>query len=327
MLEFAWPWAAAAIVLPLLSARLLPRYKGMDTSALRVLFFHALQIDAEKSLAKKRNWRLLIAAFAWCCLVLAACRPQWIAAPTMLPISGRDLMLAIDLSGSMDEVDMTTDGGRRSRLHIVKRVAGEFIAKRIGDRIGLILFGSRAHVYVPMTFDRQTVLRLLRETNTGLAGSRTAMGDAIALAIKHLRQIPAQSRVLILLSDGASNSGIKTEEALQWAQQAKIKIYTIGVGTSELAQNLANDPHEKTLQTIADLTGGRYFRARNEEELGVIYQLIDQLEPMPSQETEFKLRKELFFWPLIAAFTVILCYLLAQLLPDKEQWRAKAEQG
>lgn len=309
-LEFAWPWLAASAILPILAARFLPPSKTIDTPALRIPFFREIDIDGQKSPATKRNWRLLIAVFAWCCLVLAACRPQWVSEPASLPTSGRDLMLAIDLSASMDDTDMSSEANRRTRFQIVKQVAGDFIAKRPGDRIGLILFGSRAHVRVPLTFDRRTVLDLLRESNTGLAGPRTAIGDAIALAIKRLRRQPAASRVLILLSDGESNTGISTEEAIHWAAETAIKIYTIGVGMQIIPQNLAADANEETLQRIADATGGRYFRAQNESELEAIYQLIDRLEPMPFQEAEFRLRKELFYWPLAGAFAAISTLLL-----------------
>jgi len=197
-IEFAWPWLLAALPLPLL-ALLLPRAASATPAALRFPFYAALQTSLQSHTGQRSRLRLALATLAWLLLVLAAARPQLIGETVHLPISGRSLMLAVDISGSMQTEDMQINGRQLSRLTAVKLVAGEFIEQRKGDRIGLILFGDQAYLQAPLTFDRSTVRTLLDEAQIGLAGKRTAIGDAIGLAIKRLRKEPASNRVLILL--------------------------------------------------------------------------------------------------------------------------------
>ena len=214
--------------------------------------------------------RLGAAALAWLLLVAAAARPQNVGETVHLPVTGRSIMLAVDLSGSMQTPDMRSGGHAVSRLAAVKQVAGEFIKHRAGDRLGLILFGDEAYVQVPLTLDRDTVRTLLDEAQIGLAGTQTAIGDAIGLAIKRLRDEPIKNRVLILLTDGASNAGnIDPLKAADLAAQEGVRIYTIGVGAEEMVvpgpfgmpQVVHSDLDESALRAIAQKTGGRYFRA------------------------------------------------------------------
>ena len=184
---------------------------------------------------KSGNGHCFLAATAWCLLVLASCRPQWLGDPVEQAVSGRDLMLAVDLSGSMEEQDFIVNGKPVDRLTATKQVAGEFIKRRTGDRIGLILFGTRAYLQTPLTFDRQTVLTLLYESALGLAGENTAIGDAIGLAVKRLRKQSTESRVLILLTDGANTAGeVSPLKAADLAADENLKIYTIGIGADEM---------------------------------------------------------------------------------------------
>ena len=220
-------------------------------------------------------------------------------------------MLAIDISGSMSVEDMQLGNQNVDRLTVVKAVISDFVDRRQGDRVGLILFGSNAYLQAPLTFDLESVETLLIEAPVGIAGGKTAIGDAIGLAVKRLRPRPEGDRVLILLTDGASNVGAVTPlKAAELANAAEVRIHTVGVGADEmvvpgllglLGQRRVNpsaDLDEETLQTIADNTGGQYFRARNTQELAGIYALIDQLEPVEQDAEVFRPRKALFFYPL-----------------------------
>jgi Ca-activated chloride channel family protein len=200
----------------------------------------------------------------------------------------------------MEQTDMVHDRMLVSRFDIVKQVAGEFIERRAGDRVGLILFGSRAHLHIPLTFDRRTVNVLLQQTRTALTGSRTALGDAIGVAIKRLQQRPAQSKVLILLTDGAANTGVNPDEATARGVAEALKIYTNGVGST------ADTMDESGLIRIARQTGGQYFRAHDRSELETIYRLLDQLEPVAGDNLRLRLKQDLFYWPLAVALLIIV---------------------
>jgi len=311
-IELALPWMLLALPLPLLAWRLLPRAPAAGTGALRVPFFAALADGAGAARASRR-WPLLLALPAWLLLVLAAARPQWVGEPVPLPLAGRDLMLAVDISGSMVEQDMVIGGQVVDRLMAVKAVAGDFIERREGDRVGLILFGQQAYLQAPLTFDRDTVRKLLFESAVGLAGRETAIGDAIGLAVKRLRKGPGEpadtDRVLILLTDGANTAGsIAPMKAAELAADAGIRVYTIGVGADPriglggFSLRLGRSPlDERTLSAIAETTGGRYFRARDIEELQGIYATLDELEPVESDKRVYRPVDELYQWPLAGA--------------------------
>jgi Ca-activated chloride channel family protein len=229
--------------------------------------------------------------------------------PVQLPLAGRDLMLAVDISGSMREEDMIIGGRIVDRLTAVKAVAGDFIERREGDRIGLILFGQQAYLQTPLTFDRKTARTLLFESAVGLAGRETAIGDAIGLAVKRLRDAETEERVLILLTDGANTAGtIRPQKAAELAADAGVRIHTIGVGgdpRSAFGLNLGRNPlDEAALRGIAQATGGRYFRARDVEELQSIYAMLDELEPVESDRISYKPVDELYGLPLAAALVL-----------------------
>lgn len=307
-LDLVWPWALAALPLPLAAYYLLPRARERPGSALRIPFFGALAA-AQSGPVGSRLWRALPAALAWVLLVTAAARPQLIGEPVSLPMEGRDLMLAVDISGSMVEQDMVIGDRGVERLTAVKAVAGDFIERRQGDRIGLILFGSQAYLQTPLTFDRDTARTLLFESAVGLAGRETAIGDAIGLAVKRLRDQSVENRILILLTDGANTAGsIAPMKAAELAAGEGVRIYTIGVGAeSRGAFGLALGGariDEATLQAIAKATGGRYFRARDVGGLQAIYGMLDELEPVVSDERTFRPVEELFQWPLGAALAL-----------------------
>ena len=333
-IEFAWPWLFAALPLPVLIALLAPRARVTPGAALRIPFFGALQGRVLEQGQGRSRPRLLLATLAWLLLVTAAARPQFIGEPLSLPVSGRDLMLAVDISGSMETEDMRIGGRDVSRLAAVKIVAGRFIERRKGDRIGLILFGRQAYLQAPLTFDRETVRTLLYEAAIGLAGKETAIGDAIGLAVKRLRDQPQENRVLILLTDGANTAGaVDPLKAADLAAQEGIRIYTIGVGgPGRLVQGVfgprrigGTDLDEATLKAIAGKTGGRYFRARDTAGLQEIYRLLDRLEPAAEEQESFRPVQELYAWPLAGALlvTLLLALSAAGLTPRLESREAR----
>ena len=311
MIHFEWPLLILALPLPLLIRWLLPADMPEQQAALKVPFLDDFVTGKTKSVTQNHQWPLLLAMLAWLLLVLACMRPLWMGEPIEQAVSGRDLMLAIDLSQSMDVEDFIVENNRVDRLVATKNIATQFINRRAGDRLGLILFGTQAYLQTPLTFDRTTVNILLNESAIGLAGESTAIGDAIGLAVKRLRKQQVDSRVLVLLTDGANTAGEVTPlKAAELAAKNKLKIYTIGIGADEMIVrsffgnrkvNPSQDLDEKTLKAIAEKTGGRYFRARNTQELDKIYQLLDALEPVEKDKQFFRPKTELYYWPLAAA--------------------------
>lgn len=312
MIQFEWPWLFWVLPLPLLLRWLIPAGQPQQQAALKVPFLEDFASAETRALGQSRQqWLLGLAAIAWILLVIACARPQWLGDPIEQAVSGRDLMLAVDLSGSMEERDFMIRQRRVDRLTATKWVAGQFIKRRVGDRLGLILFGSKAYLQTPLTFDRKTVLTLLDESAIGLAGENTAIGDAIGLAVKRLKNQQTDSRVLILLTDGANTAGeIAPLKAAELAAEEHLKIYTIGIGADEMVVrsffgarkvNPSVDLDEKTLTAIAEKTGGRYFRARDTEELEQIYHILDKLEPVEKDKQYFRPKKALYYWPLAAS--------------------------
>ena len=316
MIHFDWPWVAALLPLPVIIRYLYHPVEIVNEAALRVPFLHEFssQTNDEHHVDVKRRlfW---LAILAWCLLISAGMRPLWLGEFIDIPVSGRDLMLAVDLSGSMEEKDFIIKDQRVNRLVATKYVAGQFIERRLGDRLGLILFGEQAYLQTPLTFDRITVKTLLHESAIGLAGKSTAIGDAIGLAVKRLRDQDEKSRVLILLTDGANTAGeVDPLAAADLAARENMKIYTIGIGADEMIVrsifgsrrvNPSADLDEKTLHAIADKTGGRYFRARDTEQLDKIYDLLDELEPIEKDVQRFRPHTALYYWPLAIALILL----------------------
>ena len=319
MIHFEWPLLILALPLPLLIRWLLPADMPEQQAALKVPFLDDFAIGEAKSVTQNQQWPLLLAMLAWLLLIFACMRPQWMGEPIEQAVSGRDLMLAIDLSQSMDVEDFIVERNRVDRLTATKNIATQFINRRAGDRLGLILFGTQAYLQTPLTFDRKTVTILLNESAIGLAGESTAIGDAIGLAVIRLRKQQADSRVLVLLTDGANTAGEVTPlKAAELAAENGLKIYTIGIGADEMIVrsffgnrkvNPSQDLDEKTLKAIADKTGGRYFRARNTQELDKIYRILDELEPVEKDKQYFRPKTELYFWPLAAA--LLLAFIIS----------------
>ncbi len=320
MIEFLWPWAFALLPLPVLVYLLTPRAATREAS-LYVPFFKSMsKVETVSRLSGRNVVLTLLAMLAWLALVTAASRPQWIGEPIQLPVTGRDLMLIVDVSGSMEAQDMQLAGQRANRLDVVKSVIGDFVERRTGDRLGLILFAARAYTQAPLTFDRNTVQILLEEAEIGIVEENaTAIGDALALAVRHLRERPVESRIAILLTDGVNNAGQLTPlQAGELAVRSGVRVYTIGIGadastTSSLfgarTVNPSADLDEETLTAIAENSGGRFFRARNRTELEEIYELLDALEPVEQEAQTYRPVLSLFYLPL--GLALLLSFLIA----------------
>jgi Ca-activated chloride channel family protein len=315
MLEWAWPLMLLVLPLPWLVARLLRAAQTRSGDALRLPY--ALEgLDAVTGANPVPSWRRLLALAAWCALIAAAARPQWVGEPVALSRTGRDLLLAVDASGSMSIQDMAINGRAVSRYTAIKAIAGDFIKRRAGDRIGLIVFGTQAYLLTPLTFDRDTVFKQLAESAIGLPGKETAIGDAVGLAVKRLRERPQDRRVLVLLTDGVNDAGeLDPRKAIELAVAEHVKIYTIGMGADSMRVdgffgsqmvNPSADLDEKMLTAMADKTGGRFFRARNTAELAQIYTDIDRLEPSDDAKQQFRPIDEMFYWPLSVALLLAL---------------------
>ncbi len=330
MWSLAWPWVLLALPLPLFINRFMPETSSLQDAGLKVPSFGGFAVLADRSHAEQLlSWKMWLAAIAWILLVLAAARPELIGDELDIPVSGRNLMLAVDLSGSMDQKDFELGARRVDRLTATKAVASDFISRREGDRIGLILFGERAYLQVPLTLDRETVKVLLLEAFIGLAGEKTAIGDAITLAVKLIHDLEEDpgEQVLVLLTDGANTAGeVQPMKAAELARQVGLRIYTIGIGAERLevssliggARNInpSADLDEETLTGIAEMTGGRYFRAKDTAGLQDIYRLVDELEPVEEPEAGFRPVKSLFYVPLAGAFALAALLALSNLLQN-----------
>ncbi|MCC2615164.1 VWA domain-containing protein [Aestuariibacter halophilus] len=324
MFEFAWWWVLFALPLPLL-VRLLPAKRKAQQAALRVPHLQGEFEQVSRTQATSKR-RASLVSLIWLALVLAAARPQWLGDPVSIPAEGRDLMIAVDLSGSMKIDDMVVNGRQVDRLTMIKSVLHDFITRRVGDRLGLILFADTAYLQAPLTYDRSTVATLLDESVIGLVGEQTAIGDAVGLAIKRFNTRENSNKVLILLTDGQNTAGnITPEQANELAINHDVTVYTIGVGADQMMVknffstrmiNPSQDLDENMLTELAESTGGQYFRARDAQALEDIYTRLDELEPIARESRQMRPLQALFFYPL--AFALLLSTLLT--LPMV--WRA-----
>ena len=328
MIEWLWPLALLLIPCPILIRWLVTASKNKQ-AALTVPSLRGFKgLSSETSFnASLSTLKLIILWLAWIAAILAAARPQWIGEMVSLPTTGRDLMLAIDISGSMATEDMQVNGDYVDRLSVVKSVINQFLDARKGDRVGLVLFGTNAYVQAPLTFDLKSVKKLLIEAPVGIAGGKTAIGDAIGLTVKRLRERQHEEKIVILLTDGANNVGeIPPIKAAELASVDDIKIYTIGVGAEEMrvpslfgslagrTTNPSADLDEETLKKIAQATSGRYFRAKDTNTLVEIYEIIDALEPIEQEPETYRPFQVLYYWPLGISLILMLSLLLLDII-------------
>lgn len=319
MIQMAYPWILLAIILPFIIRFILPKAKT-QSGALKVPFFKQLALSFTNNNSDNSNVSALkyLAILIWVLLVVSGSGIQYLGKPLTIPQSGRDLMMAIDLSGSMQTEDMVVNGRALTRIEVVKKAANEFITKRRGDRIGLILFGTRAYLQTPLTFDRQTVAQMLDDATIGIAGPETAIGDAIGLAIKQIMDYPENSKAIVLLTDGSSNSGFLAPlDAASLAQKEHIKIYTIGLGAGEMTVptmfgprtvNTSSDLDTDSLKKIAAMTGGQFFRADDGKSLNEIYSTINKLEPIKADNVVVRPTTPIYPW--ILGLALILSFIL-----------------
>lgn len=321
MFELSWPWVLLILPVPILIYLLVPPKKQQVTFALKVPFYQYLEpLSLHGPASRKVNMGLCW--LMWFFLIVGLSGPQWVGEPRAVQHEGRNIMLALDLSGSMQQTDMQINNRPVTRLTVVKSAAENFVQQRKGDKLGLVLFGSNAYLQTPLTFDRTTILHMLKDATVGLAGQTTSIGDAIALSIKRLKQTPQKSRVLILLTDGSNNSGnIEPLQAAEIARKNHIKIYAIGLGADQVVMrtvfgpqvyNPSEDLDEDTLKKIASLTGGDYFRAKDPKQLKTIYNKINALEPIKMDKELIRPIKLYYYIPLLMAF---ICFLLIGSLP------------
>ncbi len=309
MIEFAWPYLFLLLPLPWLIYKFLPESHCQKSVALHVPDLN--DFDCFEATSYRPKFSTLLICLIWTALITSAARPQWIGKTVEIPQSGRDVMLAVDLSGSMQAQDFKINGRMTDRLSALKIIVSDFIDRRKGDRLGLILFGANAYLQAPLTFDTATVKQLLLESSIGLAGNETAIGDAIGIAIKQLRNSSQASRVLILLTDGKNNAGeLSPEKAAEIASREKLKIHTVAIGSKNMRVptmfgmqniNMGNEIDEASLKSIAEKTGGQYFRAYNTKELAKIYDHINQLESIEQTSQYYRPVDEVYYWPLLVA--------------------------
>jgi len=320
MFELATPWLLCLLPIPWLIWHLVPQMQRSLSVAVKIPFYQAVAgiLNNEKrSLAKQTHNYLFFAV--WVLLVFALSGPRWVGEPRPLAREGYNIMLALDISGSMEMNDMLFNGRPVTRLSLVKHAAKDFIQERVGDRIGLIVFGSRAYLQTPLTYDRRTVLKRVEDATAGLAGKLTSIGDALGLAIKRLQDVPAGGRVIVLLTDGVNNAGVMAPlKAAEIARTDGIKVYTIGLGsegdprlTGGMFQGLnpQADLDEATLKKVAKMTGGRYFRAMDSASLQTIYQTINQMEKVTSAQESIRPQHDYYPWPLGCALMLFLFWL------------------
>jgi Ca-activated chloride channel family protein len=313
------PWLFSLLPLPLLVYWLLPAYKE-EQDSLRLTFFHYISSSLgltpqPGAVVFRTNWlQKIVAPLCWCLILLALARPQFIEPPIQKIQPGRDLMLALDISQSMETPDFrTSDGKRMRRVDAVKQVVGEFIRKRKNDRIGLIVFGQAAYPVTPFTLDHDACLKILGQIDAGMAGPQTMIGDAIGLAIKQFNNSEAKQRVLILLTDGNDTGSLMPpRKAAQIASQNGITIHVVGLG----------DPHAtgedkvdyNALNDIAKATGGQVFHGENRVELENAYATLDKITPQNFKTLSYQPRRELFMVPLGVAVLLLIGYHLLMLL-------------
>ncbi|WP_199775605.1 VWA domain-containing protein [Microbulbifer pacificus] len=325
-LSFAAPWTFLLLPLPLLVWWLTPPHRER-VPAIRVPFFQritdrlGLTPGTGSTVRGRRSWQWIFAALIWLFIVTALARPEREGEAVTIQKPARDLILAVDISGSMEQQDFVgADGSRQQRLAGVKGVLEEFLKGRAGERVALIVFGSRAFVQAPLTTDLDTVLELLQQTDVGMAGPHTALGDAIGLAIRQFESSEVKQRLLILLSDGSDTaSRMSPLNAAAIAAQRQVRILTIGVGDPQGESE--NRLDEETLKAIARRTGGEFYFANDQQALTSVYRQIDALVPKKIDSETYRPHRSLAHWPLAAALVLSLLGLALRLLEHRTPLR------
>ena len=305
-LEFARSWVWLILPLPLL-VLFLPRISINETStAIRFPHFQTLRTLESSRISIAETFSIILLSFSWLFFVGAAADPERLLRKVEEPVKARDIMLALDISRSMETSDMIVQGRALPRIAIVKYIVTDFIERRTADRIGLVLFGSNAYLQSPLTFDGETVKKYLADAHIGLTGPSTAIGDALALSVKRLKEVENDDKIVILLTDGSNQAGnFQPMEAALLARDAGIKVYTIAVGSRR-----SRDIDERSLLAIAQTTQGDFFRATDPEQLKQIYQRIDELEAVVQDPMVFRQMQKLYLWPTSLGMFFLIAALL-----------------
>lgn len=330
MLAFEYPWLFALLPLPLLVWWLLPPYRERKAGVRMPFFTQLAEASGRKpapgSVVMKTNWlQRIIAPIAWVLLVAAMARPVWVENPIQKIQSARDILLAVDISQSMEANDFRDPAGHRlNRLVEVKNVIDDFITRRKGDRIGLVVFGGAAYPQAPFTLDHEAVREILAEVQVGMAGPQTMIGDAIGLGIKMFEKSKAKDKIVIILTDGNDTaSKMPPKQAAQIAKQHGITIHSIGIGDPRATGDEKVDL--TTLKNISAITGGQFFRAEDRQQLETIYQTLDKITSQNFDTLSYRPKRPLFQWPLAAVAILVLGYHLVMLLWTLLRSRAHEE--
>ena len=324
-------WVIWLLPLPLFYRAVMPAYRACSVALrapwfTRLTHFSGRASSRQAVIGRRSRTKGAILAICWVLTLVAVARPQWIGPPITKSIPTRDLMLSVDLSGSMETEDFTNQAGEKiSRLEAVKGVLGDFLLRREGDRVGLIVFGNAAFVQSPFSEDLQATRTLLDETAVRMAGPKTALGDSIGLAIRMFEESKLEQRVIIALTDGNdTGSRIPPAKAAAIARDEGIRIHTIAVGDPTASGEAMLD--EATLREMAALTGGRFFRADDREQLAEIYVELDQLEARQVETLTHRPRRELYPWPLGLAFSLTLLALAFDLIRQRARLGTSVEE-
>ncbi len=312
MWSLADPLALLLLPLPLLAARLLPPAFGAS-GALRVPMAIGARLEAGSGSGVAAAGRRALPLLLWVALVIALAGPRVVMPSPALPASGRDIVLALDLSGSMEREDFELDGEVVSRLDAVKQVAVEFVRGRAGDRVGLVIFAEKAYFAAPPSFDVESVARSIAAATIGISGRSTAISDGLGLALKRLQTSRAPSRVVILLSDGVDTAGtVDPRDAAGLAKQLGIRVHTIALGIRDTSD--AEDPRDavdaETLRAVAELSGGTAFRVRTTDDLAAVARSIDAMEASQAGAPIVELHRELWIYPAALALLAALAMLV-----------------
>ncbi|GLK69183.1 VWA domain-containing protein [Hansschlegelia plantiphila] len=305
MWQFSLPWVFLLLPLPFLVARLLPA-DGRVGGALRVPGTVAASHGQADPSSVATGGGRLVAWLAWVALVTALAGPRIVLPAQALPTTGRDLMVALDLSGSMERTDFALDGKQARRLDVVKTLGAKFIRGRAGDRVGLIAFADQTYVVSPPSYDTEAVAHSLDGFAIGLVGRSTAIGDGLGLALRRLAQTESKNKVVVLLSDGANNAGVSTpKDVARLAKDMGVRVHTIAMGPRALGEEADYNPDVvdvETLKAIADESGGRTFRVKTSEDMEAAISAIDEIEPTRSLAPPAPIWRELWPWPATIAF-------------------------
>ena len=331
MYQLEYPWLMVLLPIPVLIWWLLPPYRE-ETASVRLAFFAEVadaagMTPAPGALVPRTNvLQKILAPICWVLAVLALARPQFVEPPIEKILPARDLLLALDLSQSMDTRDFRDPSGKpMARVEAVRAVVDDFVQRRVGDRIGLIVFGDAPYPQVPFTLDHGTVREMIAEMLPGMAGPRTALGDSIGLAIKMFENSRAPEKILVVLTDGNDTaSRMPPDRAADIAKQHAIKVHTVAIGdpgaTGEDKVDVA------TLQKIAAVTGGRYFFGQDQNQLEQIYTTLDRITPSTQKTLTWRPVRELFYYPLGAALALLFVYSAAMFLVTSI-WRRRVQQS